>query len=35
VLERDLRWQRLVARPNARPWTDAFSDIVGALRWKL
>jgi hypothetical protein len=35
TLDRDLRWQRLVARPGSRPWTDAFSDIIGALRWKL
>jgi hypothetical protein len=35
AIDRDRRWQRLVARPDSRPWTDAFSDLVGALRWKL
>ena len=31
----DPRWSRLVARPDRRPWTDQFSNIVGALRWRL
>ena len=35
ALDGDPRWQRLVARPGRRPWTDAFSNIVGALRWRL
>ncbi len=31
----DPRWSRLVARPDRRPWTDQFSNIVGTLRWRL
>jgi hypothetical protein len=31
----DPRWARLQGRPDARPWTDDFSNIVGALRWRL
>jgi spermidine synthase len=31
----DRRWSRLHGRPEARPWTDDFSDILGALRWRL
>ncbi|HEX2478703.1 MAG TPA: fused MFS/spermidine synthase [Geminicoccaceae bacterium] len=34
-LVRDPRWQRLHARPDARPWTDDFSNILSALRWRL
>jgi spermidine synthase len=31
----DPRWTRLQGRPDARPWTDDFSNLVGALRWRL
>jgi hypothetical protein len=31
----DPRWTRLQGRSDARPWTDDFSNIVGALRWRL
>jgi hypothetical protein len=31
----DPRWTRLHGRPEARPWTDEFSNIVSALRWRL
>jgi hypothetical protein len=31
----DPRWTRLQGRPEARPWTDEFSNIVSALRWRL
>ncbi|MGH6913703.1 MAG: fused MFS/spermidine synthase, partial [Geminicoccales bacterium] len=34
ALAGDPRWRRLEARPGARPWTDDFSNIVGALRWR-
>src|SRR5690606_19952745 len=30
----DPRWTRLQGRPDARPWTDDFSNIVSALRWR-
>ncbi|HEX6112270.1 MAG TPA: fused MFS/spermidine synthase [Geminicoccaceae bacterium] len=33
-LVRDARWSRLQGRPDARPWTDDFSNIVSALRWR-
>jgi hypothetical protein len=32
-LDSDKRWQRLKAKPDARPWTDDFADIIGVLRW--
>jgi hypothetical protein len=31
----DVRWRRLHGRPEARPWTDDYSNIVSALRWRL
>jgi hypothetical protein len=31
----DPRWSRLQGRPDARPWTDDFSNILAALRWRL
>jgi hypothetical protein len=34
-LARDPRWKQLHGRPDARPWTDDFSNLVGALRWRL
>jgi hypothetical protein len=34
-LDADPRWTRLQGRANARPWTDDFSNLVGALRWRL
>lgn len=34
-LASDSRWRPLRARPDARPWTDDFSNILGALRWRL
>jgi hypothetical protein len=34
-LVHDPRWTRLQGRPDARPWTDDFSNIVSALRWRL
>jgi hypothetical protein len=34
-LVRDPRWTRLQGRSDARPWTDDFSNIVSALRWRL
>ena len=27
------RWQAIRAEPGAAPWTDDFSNIVGAIRW--
>jgi hypothetical protein len=33
-LAHDPRWTRLQGRPHARPWTDDFSNIVSALRWR-
>jgi spermidine synthase len=34
VLGDDPRWQR-VAAGLAPPWTDDFSNLIGALRWRL
>ena len=34
-LAADPRWTRLQGRADVRPWTDEFSNIVGALRWRL
>jgi hypothetical protein len=34
-LVRDPRWTRLQGRPDVHPWTDDFSNIVSALRWRL
>ena len=31
----DPRWTRLQGRPDGRPWTDDFSNLVSALRWRL
>jgi spermidine synthase len=31
----DSRWTRLQGRPDARPWTDDYSNLIGALRWRL
>jgi hypothetical protein len=31
----DPRWTRLRRRPDQRAWTDDFSNLVGALRWRL
>ena len=35
ALVHDPRWVRLQGRPDARPWTDDFSNIVSALRWRV
>ena len=35
ALTDDLRWQPLQVDPSVRPWTDDFSNIVGALRWRF
>jgi hypothetical protein len=35
ALARDPRWSQLEDRAERRPWSDAFSDIIGALRWRL
>ena len=32
-LASDPRWTALAAGPNARPWTDGFSNLAGAIRW--
>ncbi|MEX2560133.1 MAG: fused MFS/spermidine synthase, partial [Pirellulales bacterium] len=32
-LANDPRWESTHHRPGARPWTDDFSDLVGALDW--
>jgi hypothetical protein len=32
-LERYPGWKPLTAAPNARPWTDDFSNIVSAIKW--
>ncbi len=34
-LAQDPRWTRLHGRPGVRPWTDDFSNILSALRWRL
>jgi hypothetical protein len=34
-LAADPRWTRLQGRPGARPWTDDFSNLLGALLWRL
>ena len=34
-LAADARWSRLEGGAGARPWSDGFSDIVGALRWRF
>jgi hypothetical protein len=31
----DPRWRQLQGRLDARPWTDDFSNLVSALRWRL
>jgi hypothetical protein len=31
----DPRWSRLEGQAGEQPWTDGFSDIVGALRWRF
>jgi hypothetical protein len=31
----DPRWTRLQGRPDMRPWTDDFSNILSALLWRL
>ena len=31
----DARWTRLQGRPDARPWTDDFSNLLSALLWRL
>lgn len=33
TLAADSRWDRLRATPDARPWTDGFSDLARAIRW--
>jgi hypothetical protein len=33
-LAHDPRWTRLQGRPHVGPWTDDFSNIVSALRWR-
>jgi spermidine synthase len=35
ALAQDPRWTRLQGRPGAPPWTDDFSNIVSALRWRV
>src|SRR5918996_3139861 len=35
ALVADPRWTQLQGRPDARPWTDDFSNLVSALRWRL
>ncbi len=35
ALAADPRWSRLEGRPDQPPWTDGFSNLVGALRWRL
>jgi spermidine synthase len=35
ALAADPRWRGLRGRPDARPWSDDFSNLVGALRWRL
>ena len=32
-LKPEKRWQVIRAEPGAAPWTDDFSNIVGAIRW--
>jgi len=32
-LERYPGWKPLTSAPNARPWTDDFSNIVSAINW--
>jgi hypothetical protein len=34
ALADDPRWQRMPAAA-AHPWTDDFSNLIGALRWRL
>jgi hypothetical protein len=34
-LAADARWSRLEGGAGERPWSDGFSDIVGALRWRF
>ena len=34
-LAHDPRWTRLQGRPGVRPWTDDFSNLLSALRWRL
>lgn len=29
----DPRWKALPAADGGRPWTDAYSDVIGAIRW--
>ena len=31
----DPEWARLQGRPDARPWTDDFSNLLSALLWRL
>jgi spermidine synthase len=33
-LLRDHAWRRAKARPGAKPWTDAFSNLLQVLRWR-
>jgi hypothetical protein len=32
-LASDPRWTPLVAKADARPWTDGFSNLAEAIRW--
>ena len=33
ILDADPRWEPLRPEPGARPWTDDYSNIFGALNW--
>jgi hypothetical protein len=33
-LSRDPRWERLQLHPRTPVWTDDFSNVLGALRWR-
>ncbi len=35
ALARDPHWKRLSPAPGARPWTDSYSNLWGAIDWKI
>jgi hypothetical protein len=34
ALAADARWQKAASREGTPVWTDAYSNLVGALRWE-
>jgi hypothetical protein len=34
ALVREHGWRRLLPRPDARPWTDDYSHLLGVFRWR-